>query len=57
LRQLAELADVSFVTLYRIEAGRLSPTVATLEKLAKALGIRMRDFFPVERPAPSRRRR
>lgn len=46
LRQLAELAGVSFVTLYRIEAGKISPTVAMLERLAKALGISVRDFFP-----------
>jgi transcriptional regulator with XRE-family HTH domain len=46
LRQLAELASVSFVTLYRIEAGKISPTVAMLERLAKALDIHIADFFP-----------
>jgi transcriptional regulator with XRE-family HTH domain len=56
LRQLAKLAGVSFVTLYRIEAGKLSPTVAMLEKLAEALNINIRDFFPVERPAKRKRR-
>lgn len=51
LRQLAERAGVSFVTLYRIEAGKVSPTVAMLGKLAKALGIGVRDFFLVKKEA------
>ncbi len=54
---LAERAGVSFVTISRIQNGHLSPTMAMLEKLAKALGISVRDFFPVERPARGRRRR
>jgi transcriptional regulator with XRE-family HTH domain len=49
VRQLAELAGVGFVTVSRIENDRMSPTVAMLEKLARALGITVRDFFPVER--------
>ncbi len=52
LRQLADRAGVSFVTLYRIEAEKISPTVTMLEKLATALEITVRDFFP----APPRRR-
>lgn len=41
------------MTVVRIENGQLSPTVAMLEKLAKALDISVRDFFPVEkRSAP-----
>jgi transcriptional regulator with XRE-family HTH domain len=49
VRQLAERAGVGFVTVSRIENDRMSPTVAMLEKLARALGITVRDFFPVER--------
>ena len=45
-RELGERAGVQFSTVHRIEAGRMSPTVAMLEKLAKALGIDVRDFFP-----------
>jgi transcriptional regulator with XRE-family HTH domain len=56
LRQLAERAGVSFVTLYRIEAGKLSPTVTMLEKLAEALGIDVRDFFP-NTPRRTKRRK
>jgi transcriptional regulator with XRE-family HTH domain len=50
LRALAERAGVGYVTVWRIEHGELSPTVAMLEKLAEALGINVRDLFPVSRP-------
>ena len=50
VRELARRAGVGFVSVSRIENGHMSPTVAMLEKLAKALGISVRDFFPVERP-------
>ena len=54
IRGLAGEAGVSFPTIWRIEAERLSPTVAMLETLAGALGIAVRDFFPA---APHRRTR
>ncbi len=57
LKELAARADVSYVTISRIETGRMSPTVATLEKLAKALGVGVRDFFPVGRRKVKRERR
>ena len=53
LHALADRAGVSWVSISRIEHGHMSPTVAMLEKLARALGISTRDLFPVER----RRRR
>jgi transcriptional regulator with XRE-family HTH domain len=56
VRELAERAGVGFVSVSRIEHGRMSPTVDMLEKLAKALGIGMRDFFPPTR-RPRRPRR
>jgi transcriptional regulator with XRE-family HTH domain len=46
-----------FSTVHRIETGRVSPTVALLEKLAKALDIGVRDFFPAERKPRRTRRR
>jgi transcriptional regulator with XRE-family HTH domain len=57
VRKLADLAGIHYVTIVSIEAGRMSPTVETLEKLANALVISLRDFFPVERPSrkPTRR--
>ena len=58
VRALAERAGVSFVTIVRIENDQLSPTVAMLEKLARALEIDVRDFFPfVRRPKRSGKRR
>ena len=55
VRELAEKAGVGFVTVSRIENGHMSPTVAMLEKLAKALGIRVRDFFPASKRSKGRR--
>jgi transcriptional regulator with XRE-family HTH domain len=56
LRALAERADVHYVTIVNIEGGRMSPTVALLEKLAKALDVSVRDFFPVEQKRQRNRR-
>ena len=53
-RELAARAKVGFVTISRIENGHLSPTVAMLERLAQALNIGVRDFFPIR--TKSRRR-
>lgn len=56
VRGLAKAAKVGYVTIVRIENGHISPTVAMLEKLAKALEIRVRDFFPAERRLRAKRR-
>jgi transcriptional regulator with XRE-family HTH domain len=53
VRELARRAGVGYVTVVRVENGHLSPTVAMLEKLAGALKIDVRDFFP----AKSRKRK
>src|SRR5262245_31169761 len=53
LRALADVAGVAWSTLHRVESGRVSPTVALLEKVAAALDIGIRDFFPP--PDPGRR--
>src|SRR5262245_38997264 len=53
-RALAKRAGIGLSTLYRIESGEASPTVAMLERLAGALDIRVVDFFPCE-PESSRR--
>ena len=57
VRELARRAGVGHVTVVRIENHQLSPTVGMLEKLAKALGITVRDFFPVERKGRRKNRR
>lgn len=57
-RELAGRAGIALSTLYRIESGTASPTVAMLEKLARALGIDLVDFFPPKRkPRRATRRR
>ena len=52
VRELAKRAGVGYVTIVRIENGHVSPTVAMLEKLAKALDIHVTAMFP----SPRRRR-
>ncbi len=49
VRELAERARISYVTVVRIENDRISPTVGMLEKLARALEIGVRQFFPPRR--------
>lgn len=57
VRDLARRAGVGYVTVVRIENDQVSPTVAMLEKLAKALGIDVRDFFRPTKLRKSKRRR
>ena len=56
VRELARRARVGYVTVVRIENGHASPTVTMLERLARALGIGVRDFFPVEKRRAKHRR-
>jgi transcriptional regulator with XRE-family HTH domain len=42
--RLAEKADLSTVFISRIERGVESPSVDNLVKIAKALGVRVRDL-------------
>jgi transcriptional regulator with XRE-family HTH domain len=46
LYTLADKAGVHFTTIVRIEQGRMSPTVAMLEKLSKALRVHITALFP-----------
>ena len=57
MRELARRAGVSFVTIVRVENGRISPTVTMLEKLAKPLEVGVRDFFPRSKRNKRKRRR
>lgn len=57
VRELATRAGVGFATVHRIETGRMNPTVEMLEKLAKALGVHIRDFFGPKRTAKRRTKR
>ncbi len=56
LRDLGERSGVSYVTIQKIEAGVVNPTVGTLQKLAHALRIPLRALFPAERRAVNTRR-
>jgi len=56
VRELARRARVTYVTVVRIENGHTSPTVDMLEKLAKALNVNVRDFFPSPTSARKGRR-
>ena len=45
--QLAELADLNRNTIGNIERGIASPTVDTLEKLAKAFGMEVLELMNI----------
>jgi transcriptional regulator with XRE-family HTH domain len=44
-RALAREAGVSTETIYAIEHGKRQPSVTTLDKIAKALDVEVKDFF------------
>jgi len=46
LNKLADFAGISRRHLSRILSGEQSPTLATLEKIAKALDVKLRDLLP-----------
>jgi transcriptional regulator with XRE-family HTH domain len=46
VRGLAKEAGVSTETIYSVEHGRRQPSVRTLGKIARALGVEVKDFFP-----------
>lgn len=43
--QLSEIVGIDSKHLSRIEVGRSSPPLDTLEKIAKALKVELKDFF------------
>jgi transcriptional regulator with XRE-family HTH domain len=43
--RLAEKADLSTVFISRVERGKESPSVDSLVKIARALGVRARDLL------------
>jgi transcriptional regulator with XRE-family HTH domain len=45
---LAREAQVSRITLVRIESGTQDPTLTTLERIARALRVWVRDLLPPE---------
>jgi transcriptional regulator with XRE-family HTH domain len=49
LRKLGALSGVHYVSLIRMEAGRLDPQLSTLLKLCSALGITLNELVGVAR--------
>ena len=48
LERLADTSGISKSTIQRIETGAVSPTMDTMEKLAKAMGIKITELFESE---------
>lgn len=45
LREAARLSEVSPATLSKLEAGAINPTLATMQALTTALGIKPAEWF------------
>lgn len=44
--RLSKLADITYVTIIKIESGsNKNPTVGTISKIAKALGVKVDDLL------------
>ena len=48
LRQLGELAGVTYVAVSRIENGLQNPNPGTAAKICKALGVEFDDLFEIK---------
>ena len=47
-KEVVSAVDMGAAMYSRIETGKTEPSLSTLEKIAKALGVDMSDFFSVE---------
>ncbi len=45
--QLAKLAGVAYLTVFKAETGKSTPTPSTMKKLCDVLGIRVEDVLKV----------
>lgn len=45
LRKLADMADIDFGQLYKIEKGETNPSVSIIKSIADALGVKMGKMF------------
>jgi transcriptional regulator with XRE-family HTH domain len=54
-KALADRAGMSYTFLCNVESGKADPSLSTLKRLAKALGITVSEL--VKEPQPSTRRR
>ena len=53
LTEVARQADLTKSALSKIETGRISPPISTLSRIARALRVRLADFFVTDGPAPA----
>jgi transcriptional regulator with XRE-family HTH domain len=58
VRRLSQLTEISETGLYKLESGKSSPTLATIELICSALGLTLAEFFADAPPelAPDERR-
>lgn len=49
-QRLADESGVNKATINQVEQGKRSPSIATLESLARAMGAEVGDFFPKAQP-------
>src|SRR5437764_5316409 len=57
LKEIAGAAGISESFLSQLERGRTNATIATLQRLATALGIDVSDLFGAQSPRPRVQRR
>jgi transcriptional regulator with XRE-family HTH domain len=50
LKQMSEFSDLNINTLSLIEKGKTSPSIYTLQRLASALEVSLKDFFEPVQP-------
>lgn len=50
LKQMAEMSGLNINTLSLVEKGKTSPSIYTLQKLATALGVPIKEFFEPTEP-------
>ncbi|MBI4455759.1 MAG: helix-turn-helix transcriptional regulator [Acidobacteria bacterium] len=49
-REIAARLQIDDYYVSRLENNHINPTLATLQRLANALGVEVRDFFPPTQP-------
>lgn len=48
LKELASVSGISKSSIHRIETGAVSPTMETMERLARAMHMKITDLFESE---------
>ncbi len=55
VRKLAELSGVHYVSLVRMEGGKLDPRLSTVQRIAQALGVTLSELVG-DQPQSTKRR-